>query len=376
MQKGKKIWVITIIVILNISVFLDVMGVSRPYALHGEKTELSLPQFSFEALYNGSYTDSLSDFLKTNFKLRGIAIRTRNQIDYSLFGETHARSVIMGKEGVLFEESYIKAALGTDDNDSSKIRESVTDLDSLASALNIPVFVVLAPGKASYYLDFIPNHYLNGDSINLNRSYENWREGVMKSESLQLVDLHSHFIDKEEVFPQNGIHWCEWAQIEAFNIINDSLRSYLPDGIEPSSFIIDSVYRSTTMEGTDEDIEKGLNLWQNIDDFETTYYKTSWEEIEKNSKPKVLVVGDSYAWGVVNRGILKHGYRDGEFWYYNQVVHGPAYMGTGNFGGNPLEIHSINSRSDLVNVLNDFDAIILLSTDANLHKFPFGFSGL
>jgi hypothetical protein len=155
--------------------------------------------------------------------------------------------------------------------------------------------------------------------------------------------------------------------------INDHLSSHLLEGLQPAKFVIDSSYRSSSMEGTDEDIERGLNLWQNIDDVETTYYKTSWEDRGDALKPKVLIVGDSYAWGVVNRGVLSHSYMDGEFWYYNQVVHGPKYLETEDFGGKPFEVHDVHNNSDLIYALNNFDAIVLLSTDANLHVFPFEF---
>jgi len=64
---------------------------------------------------------------------------------------------------------------------------------------------------------------------------------------------------------------------------------------------------------------------------------------------------------------------DGEFWYYNQVVHGPKYLGTEDFGGKPFDVHDVNNNSDLIYALNNFDAVILLSTDANLHVFPFEF---
>ena len=373
MRMAAKIAISFILLVLNAPWLSDVLGLKEPHPLHGESTKLAMPELSLDSLWTGDLQYGIDEYFRTNFLLRGMAIRTRNQLDYTLFNLTHARSVLMGKEGYLFEENYINAALGIDDISEQNVSERVGDLESLADSLDTPVFVVLAPGKASYYMQFIPEVYLSSDSIVRNKSYNLWSRNVNKSKSLNLIDLHSHFKDQEDVFPKNGIHWCEWAQVEAFNVINDSLASHFPEGIRPAKFVIDSTYRSSTMEGTDEDIERGLNLWQNIDDLETTYYRTSWEESDSVSKPKVLIVGDSYAWGVVNRGILRHSYTEGEFWYYNQVVHGPKYLGTEDFGGRPFEVHGINNNSDLIAALNEFDAVILLSTDANLYRFPFKF---
>lgn len=374
MNRKENIWVIVIVAILCTPLVLDVVKLKKPHPLNGEKTELPMPNLSFNSLYYGHYTDSLNDYLKTNFTLRGMAIRTMNQIDYSLFNETHARSVLVGKEGYLFEENYIKAALGLDDLKSTQVDSIVVSLESLSVESSTPFFIALAPGKASYFSEFIPDSYVElSDTLLHNSSYRLWSDKVSNSPELHLVDLYNHFIDWEEVFPKNGIHWCEWSQIEAFNLIADSISRVFNDSISPAKFVIDKEYRSTKMEGTDEDIERGLNLWQNIPDLERTYYNVSWDEKVEEKKPRILLVGDSYAWGIVNRGVLKHGFNESEFWYYNQVVHGPKYLDTELFGEKPNTVHNISSREDLINTLYEFDAVILLSTDANLFRFPFSF---
>tara|TARA_Y100000589_G_C27186771_1_gene643032 strand:- start:1759 stop:2895 length:1137 start_codon:yes stop_codon:yes gene_type:complete len=372
--KNISIWII--VMVMSLPICLDIARLKKPHPLKGENTELPFPQLKLESLILGSYTDSLNDYLKTNFTLRGMAIRTRNQIDYTIFNQTHARSVLVGKNGYLFEENYIKAALGTDNFDESKFEEKISLLEELYDSTGVPIFVALAPGKASYFIDFIPDKYTANDSVKADRTYLKWKQRVDESEKLHLVDLKFQLDPLEDLFPKNGIHWSEWAQVEAFNILNDALDLYLPNNKHPLNFVVDSVYRSDQMEGTDEDIESGLNLWQDIPDLETTYYKVSWEVNDSTSKPRVLLIGDSYAWGVVNRGVLKHSYDDGEFWYYNQVVHGPKHLGTADFGKTPFEVHEIKSKSDFHKTLKQFNAIVLLSTDANLHKFPFGFGNI
>ena len=374
MKRNENIWVIVVVAILCTPLVLDVVKLKKPHPLNGETTELPKPNLSFNSLYYSHYTDSLNVYLKTNFTLRGMAIRTMNQIDYSLFNETHARSVLVGKEGYLFEENYIKAALGLDELKSTQVDSIVVSLKSLSVESSTPFFIALAPGKASYFSEYIPDSYVElSDTLLHNSSYRFWSSNVSNSPELHLVDLYNHFIDREEVFPKNGIHWCEWSQIEAFNLIADSIASVFNDSISPAKFVIDKEYRSTKMEGTDEDIERGLNLWQNIPDLERTYYNVSWDEKVEEEKPRILLVGDSYAWGIVNRGVLRHGFKESEFWYYNQVVHGPKYLDTDLFGEKPNTVHNISSREDLINTLREFDAVILLSTDANLFRFPFSF---
>ena len=371
MVSKKSLSVYVVIALLCVPLIIDFVRDGQVERLKGAIEKVEMPTLSYESLNSGHYTDSLNDYLKCNFALKGVAIKTRNQLDYSLFGLTHARSVEMGKDGYLFEQNYIKAAKGLDSLTAEYVDEKVQFFESVSETASTEFFVTLVPGKASYYPQYIPEGYEQSDSTMLNRSYKVWREKVEESEVLNLVDLWGEFIDVEGVFPKNGIHWCEWVQVEALNILNDSIAAIT--GTQPAKLIIDSTYFSTKMEGTDQDIESGLNLWQDIADLETKYYKSHWEDAEGFDKPKVLIVGDSYAWGVVNRGVLRHSYDLGEFWYYDNVVHGPAFLDTENFGKKPEEIYDLSTFTGFNSTISDFDAVVLLSTDANLYRFPFGF---
>jgi hypothetical protein len=349
----------------------DVIGLKEPHPLHGESTKLDMPELSIKSFWTGDLQQGVDEYFRTNFLLRGLAIRTRNEIDYSIFFEYHAKSVIAGQEGYLFEENYILAALGLDSISTDSIIDRVSKVSQLSHVTGVPVLVVLAPGKASYFKEFIPLSYLEKDGGMENRLFKIWSK---ESESmLNVLDLHSHFSDKPNVFPKNGIHWSEWVQVEAINLISDALVEILPDSLKPARLVIDSSYTSIDMEGTDEDIEKGLNLWRDLEDFEAKYDVTHWEELPIESRPRVLLVGDSYAWGLVNKGLLRHGYKSSEFWFYNAAVHGPSIE---EKGASPQTIHGFKSRDEFEDVIAQFDAVVLLSTDANLSRFPFNFPAI
>ena len=265
------------------------------------------------------------------------------------------------------------AALGLDLLEEGVVSSRVSALSELSESTGVPFLVVLAPGKGSYFRDYLPEDYLALESVkksvNENALYESWSEEMVKS-GMSVLDLFDFFNLDDEVFPKNGIHWSEWVQVDAINLISDHLRDLLPDSLRPARLIIDSSYRSTEMRGTDEDIEKGLNLWRNIEDLEATYYETHWEEVLDEERPRILVMGDSYAWGLVNKGLLRDGYRDSEFWFYNKGVHGPSVVFK---GASPEQVHGFNDIAGFEEVVSQFDAVILLSTDANLSRFPFNF---
>ncbi len=369
MASLQKILIIIVLLLLNAPWLSDVLGFKEPHPLHGESTIIEAPEFSFANLWRGEFQTSVDDFSRTNFLLRGMAIRTRNEIDYSLFCERHAKSIIAGSEGYLFEENYVLAALGLDAISEDIVSERVSRLSRLSIATGVPFLVILAPGKGSYFREFLPKEYLEIMGQSENRMYEMWLDQLVLK-GLHYLDLNSFFRLYTEVFPKNGIHWSEWAQVDAINMISDTLLDILPDSLRPARLMIDSLYRSTIMEGTDDDIEQGLNLWRNIPDLEATYYNTHWEDVPAFKRPRILVIADSYAWGLVNKGLLREGYRDSEFWFYNQGVHGPNIV---QKGASPQTVHGFSTKAEFEQVISGFDAVVLLSTDANLPRFPFNF---
>ena len=88
-------------------------------------------------------------------------------------------------------------------------------------------------------------------------------------------------------------------------------------------------------------------------------------QIIKNNNPlevKVLTVSDSYYWGMFNWGLSKDVFGNGQFWYYNQQIYPDSY-------DNPLNVSDV----DIISEVEKNNVIIMISTDANLYKFPFGF---
>ena len=152
--------ILVILLMLNVSWLSDVFGLKEPHPLHGESTKLPMPEVSFQSIWKGDFQHGVDEYVRTNFLLRGLAIRTRNEIDYSIFSEQHARSVITGQEGYLFEENYIFAALGLDSIPTDSVMDRVDRIATLSNTSGVPFLVVLAPGKGSYFREFLPLHFL------------------------------------------------------------------------------------------------------------------------------------------------------------------------------------------------------------------------
>ena len=78
-------------------------------------------------------------------------------------------------------------------------------------------------------------------------------------------------------------------------------------------------------------------------------------------KPSVLVVADSFFWGMFNFGISRS-FSKTDFWFYNrQIFETPT--------GKPLSTGEVNFQEQILG----HDVIILMATEANLPQFGWGF---
>jgi len=111
----------------------------------------------------------------------------------------------------------------------------------------------------------------------------------------------------------------------------------------------------------DYDIGEGMNLVWNIDPGEMAYPKLLFDYEGKKTKPSVITVGDSYYWGFFGAGLHSRLFEMGGFWYYFQ-----QYYKRNN-------THGWIKDLDVKKEIEQQDFIILLSTEATLRKFAFGF---
>jgi hypothetical protein len=80
---------------------------------------------------------------------------------------------------------------------------------------------------------------------------------------------------------------------------------------------------------------------------------------------KTTFIADSYYWGSFNLGFSQSLFSNGKFWFYNNEVYPDHYK-------KPTLAADIDFKKEIA----ENEVIVLLSTDANLSRFPFGFSEL
>jgi hypothetical protein len=368
MQDKQKIlkwsWIF-IVLALSLPLLQGVTKVISIRNLDGAITELPEPTWSSANWFSGVFQDNALPYLNEQIGFYPIFIRINNEAQYRLANVANAKGVVEGKDKYLYELNYIRAYTGTDFIGDKLIKEKVALFqqfsDSVAK-LGKQVLIVLAPGKASYFPEFLPEGMASIKKLNAN--YEGYKT-ELKESTVPFIDAHQWFRSMKDtsrypLFPKCGIHWSRYGQY----LMLDSLSKYL-NTINPGSaprVILDEVKWSDKNLYSDYDLGKGMNMLSQFPVFPMAYPKFHFE-LPLNSKKKAIVVADSYYWGLHSSGVSSNYFNEGEFWYYNTEIHFTK--------GKKKQF--IDATTQVSDKIKDVDLFIFLSTDANLYKFPFDF---
>jgi len=327
------------------------------YYINAEKNK-----FSWKCWFSGSYQEVEDKYLNDHFGFRSYFVKINRQLRFSLFNKVNAAWVIVGKENYLYEFNYIKAYYGIDFIGHDSIEKRMYKFRLLQDTLNSfgkKLIVVLAPGKAAFYPEYIPDEEHREKSVT---NLEIYRQNI-ENLNINCIDFHKYFIDKKSkslypLYPQYGIHWSIYASC----LVADSIVRYIE---KTNNMSIPHIYwdKINTHQPIhrDRDIADVMNLLFSPRTFNMAYPELKFESDSGKTKPSLLVIADSFYGTIFDLGLdnIFHNHR---WWYYNSEIYPESYTQL-------LTINDINYYEEVMS----HDVIIILSTDANLPNFGWGF---
>lgn len=343
-----------------------VTGLIKVNPLKGFMTEAADIYFSKDAWFSGEYQTQKEKRINETFGFRNWGIRIYNQMDYSFFKKSQTKDLIVGKETYLYEKGYIRAYTGEDFTGEEVIHEQMKKLEFVCDSLgklNKTIILVFAPSKGFYYPEYIPEEY------NRTRTTTNIERYIHHAKALGIhyIDFNQHFIDKKSEFkhllyPKHGVHWSMLGS----DMAADSIVRYIEKvrGIDmPNLFWKESetVYGPDTENEVDYDIANSMNLLFKFPATKMKYPNIQCESSEGKTKPNVIVIGDSFYWGMYGY-ISKAFSENSQFWYYNKSV----------FTGGSDQSKSLETV-DVKKELEQHEVYIILATPMNLATFSWGF---
>ncbi len=362
MRITKYILLLLILFSLIISPVQQHFPFCREEPLHGFFTESKLPElkyFTWARWFSSIFQNDFSTGTDNNVGFRKSLIRISNQLDYSIFGITHAKNFISGKNGYLFEEDYIHEYngdyfIGTPALDK-KLQRLKNVMDSLA-AHKVPLLLVFEPGKASFYPEHIPNRFHPEEKRQNNYNYLVKRATEL---GLPFMDLNRYFLQIKDtsrypLFPKYGMHWSMYGT----QVVADTLSRLVAksSGKPMPEFKVQKIHHSGNSLGSDFDIGELLNLLFPLPAAPAAYPMVSFHSIPPGI-PSALVIGDSYYITLIETyGAKMFGKQD--FWYYNKKIY--PYQ-------NDIPPVLVD-KSDLREKLKKYDVIMLMVSEINLHS--------
>ena len=361
--KIKSILLLIILAFLVAPIFQAKFHIVNLTPLKGAIKEPENKYFNVKEWFSGTYQEEKEEYLNESFGFRSFFIRINNQIAFSFFNKAKANGVIIGKHNYLYEENYIKAYYGSDfigvDSITQRM-ERLKFIEDNLTTLHKNLILVFAPGKGSFYPEYIPNKSM------IKKSITNYELHVKLAEEmgLKFIDFKKYFIEhkhtsKYPLYPQYGIHWSYYGMCLAA----DSMVRYIEKvrNIDVPNFYWNKVDLDDPKE-TDYDIADGMNIIFKLKTFKMAYPQIQYESDSGKAKVSVLVIADSYYWGMFGLAIITRSFSSSQFWYYNQEVYTAGE-----------DSQSETSRLNLKDEIAKHDVIIILATDSNLPGFGWGF---
>ena len=350
------------LLLLMVPYFQGKFNVVKLTPLKGAISEPENSYFSFSDWFSGTYQEREETYLNETFGFRSFFIRMNNQLAFSLFNKAKANGVVVGKENYLFEENYIKAYYGTDymgrDSIAGRMQRLKYIQDTLAR-LDKNLILVFAAGKGSFYPEYFPEKYKAEKGVT---NYETHLE-LARQMGISFIDFNSYFVEnkgksKYPLYPQYGIHWSYYGMYLAA----DSMIRFMEQtrGIDMPDLHWNETTFSQPKED-DYDIADGLNILWRLKSFDMAYAPIRIQSDPEKTKPSVVVIADSYYWGMFNFGI-SNAFTNSHFWYYNQQIYPDSYHA-------PLETSQVSLQEEI----DRHDLFIVMATEATLPDLGWGF---
>lgn len=368
MKAAKQGILVFIMLMLALPFIQERMQLIPEKPLKGAITEMGRPKLTLKTWFDASFQESYDDYLEQSIGFRSTLIRINNQIAYSLLDTALANGVVIGKNNCLYEINYIRAYEGTDFVGHAAIREQVAKArwlqDKLAET-NQHFLVVFAPGKGSYFPEYIPDKYrVRKPGTMVNTNYDVYAQ-YLKDAGVNFIDFNRWFRQMKDtttypLYSKTGIHWSLYGVALSVDSLVRKMEQMA--GIDMVDFGWNGIELDDNPRDTDNDIANGMNLLFPIRTGTMAYPRLTFNDPPEKVKPNVIVVGDSYYWNIMGSGISARLFGENNFWYYNREAHNPAFA-------EPKQISSL----DILEEIKRQQFVILLFTDANLYKFPSGF---
>jgi hypothetical protein len=353
-------------------------GLFKFKELNGVVDSSPRPEWTWHNFIDGGLQDSTEAYLQQNFGFREPLTRFYNQTEWTLFRYSQVaedQRIVITPDNWIFEpwtvEEYYQSHAYQHAKDSLEMAEKLEyeaqrllRLQQQLEPYHTHLFVALLPGKELVCGEHMPKNtqYFFEKKIT---AYDFYRKRF-KELGVNHIDLGEWFVQMKDtvsypLFPQTGTHWSNLAAIYA----TDTLIRYMEHLSDSNmvNIITEDIFQRTLK--PDADLESLMNLiWplQKQPNMLTTatydFDTTAW-------RPRLITVGDSFYWNILNFTPVWDVFESVPFWYY---------FSTAYFDDDDLKVTKTVADLDVFQEVIDADFVMLAYSTVALYKMSNGFS--
>ena len=342
--------------------------------LNGVTVETEQPKFNLVSYRSGDYAKQEEAYVGEHFGFREPVIRLYNQYLWSCYKKTYAHDVVAGKQGWLYTPESVNDYYGNEllrwQGSPEQARRYfdreiryMNRVRTILKEYDVEMLAFIAPEKSFLYPEHLPEREHNTNTFNASEYFLE----KFKETGFPCIDMTGWFRQMKDtvnypLIPQTGAHWVFPAVYAA-----DSLFRFMGDlkGIVLPHLTIGELHEGDN-HGADNDLEKLLNLALPIRKRQgySPIADVTVVSGPNSVKPKVLFIGNSFMWGIVNQVPMKDVFDEMEFWYYFSTA----------YTGDPLMPNGNVVDLNLLEKMLDFDYIVWFTTGNQLNKGTNGFA--
>ncbi len=367
-----------------IVIFLIGLGLAAPVGLtlvtgshsnlSGVTKKTSAVPFSLSSIMDGSFQGSFEKRFSRWLSLYGTFVKADNQLSLWLFQQVSSNPksrVVMGRNGQLLERSYLPAFNRIGVPKRSKLEGLADQIVALRDYLKLrhKGFVLLiSTNKPSFYPDIVPSWYQVSGAQSKPSGYD-ILIAALRKRGLEPLDSRSLLRSAEAqsnapMFAPTGTHWNGFGACLVSAELGEQTQRQLN---RPMSRLVCNVVGVDGPPTTqDLDLLQITNLLfpaSLIKSVPRTKFTVTPTDVT-GEKPRLLMIGTSFCWEllqVLQRNLL---FSDLEFLYYfqRQVL---------SRGGKQ---RSISKESfDVLAAIDRSDVVVIEVNEAFVHRAGYGF---
>lgn len=323
-------------VLLLASMLQNWLNWPRFKPLRGVVVEKPKPELTFHNCCDGSFQQQVEPYLKQHFGYREPLIRLYNQYLWDFYGKTPVTEgqVTFGKDGWMYEPwvvaDHYQRQFRQYASDSTQMAmmltleaEQLLQLQQLLEERGIHLFVCMAPAKDLIYPEYLPENQDTRFDNEPKISARFFNEKEYTRLGINHLNLEQWFLQMKDtadfmLFPKTGTHWSKYAALQGA----DTLIRYMEHlgGINMHNLVIGPRELGKAQD-PDDDLESLLNLARPLPKPKYWYAEVKADEDTTATKPKMIVIGDSFWWTIAFQLPFGEFFSQIPYWYYNSSVY-------------------------------------------------------